>query len=309
MAGIAEQLQKARRAAGMTQDELAAKVHVTRATISSWERGHTIPRMEAIRRISSALNYDFVADAPFPAEEAAVEAPASTDSAADAPAPAEPATEPPATADVTPPAPSVAEPSPPAPEGSAAGEPPAQRRPWPWIAAGVFALALCLALLLWPGQRLPALLRGGETAPDVDPALLLLKEPALFTREWFQGENARYDGEPYVQLTGKATLNTVDQPFPLWEYSLTADEVSGQRFTLDRIDIFTFQTRVGYSKTWIKGDAIWCASSGNAWKTEGCNPADSIEGVGYIVYGHDEWARSMSFRTFIDLSVRPAGQP
>ena len=62
MATFAEQLTAARKAAGMTQEELAGAVHVTRTTISSWERGRTRPDVDTLRLISGTLNWDFIAD-------------------------------------------------------------------------------------------------------------------------------------------------------------------------------------------------------------------------------------------------------
>ena len=62
MATFAEQLTAARKAAGMTQEELAGAVHVTRTTISSWERGRTRPDVDTLRLISGTLNWDFMAD-------------------------------------------------------------------------------------------------------------------------------------------------------------------------------------------------------------------------------------------------------
>lgn len=86
MQTFGEQLTAARKAKGMTQDALAQAVVVTRQTISSWERGRTIPDIDMIRRLSDILGIDLLraaegksdADDAAPPEEPAQDAPASS---------------------------------------------------------------------------------------------------------------------------------------------------------------------------------------------------------------------------------------
>ena len=76
MASFAEQLTAARKAAGMTQEELAEVVHVARNTISNWERGQRQPDLETLRLLEQALHTDFLhaGEPGAAAEEAAEEA-------------------------------------------------------------------------------------------------------------------------------------------------------------------------------------------------------------------------------------------
>lgn len=69
MQTFGEQLIAARKAKGMTQDALANAAAVTRQTISSWERGRTVPDIDTIRRLSDILGTDLVraAEGPGPA--------------------------------------------------------------------------------------------------------------------------------------------------------------------------------------------------------------------------------------------------
>lgn len=60
MQTFGEQLIAARKAKGMTQDTLADAAAVTRQTISSWERGRTIPDIDTIRRLSDILGVDLI---------------------------------------------------------------------------------------------------------------------------------------------------------------------------------------------------------------------------------------------------------
>ena len=59
MKTFAEQLTAARKAAGLTQEELSRHMHVTRATISHWEVGRYIPDFDTIQRLSRVLGCTF----------------------------------------------------------------------------------------------------------------------------------------------------------------------------------------------------------------------------------------------------------
>lgn len=56
-----------RRLAGLSQQEFADKLNVTRATVSSWENG-TLPRSENIVKIEQVLNIKFFDDVIMPKE-------------------------------------------------------------------------------------------------------------------------------------------------------------------------------------------------------------------------------------------------
>lgn len=48
-------IQKARKLKGLTQDELAKALDVSRSTVSMWESGESSPRAEKLPEIASAL--------------------------------------------------------------------------------------------------------------------------------------------------------------------------------------------------------------------------------------------------------------
>lgn len=52
---IAEKLKNARKAAGMTQSELAEKLEVYQKDISRWERGERTPSLECFAQICKVL--------------------------------------------------------------------------------------------------------------------------------------------------------------------------------------------------------------------------------------------------------------
>lgn len=63
-----EQLMQARRIKGLTQDQLAAEMNITRQGISRWENGRTMPDIETLKRLSEVLSYNFMAAEAFPAQ-------------------------------------------------------------------------------------------------------------------------------------------------------------------------------------------------------------------------------------------------
>lgn len=66
---LGHRVQELRRRAGLSQEELAARVHVSRATIQNVENGRTTARPATLRRIAEALGTDMAgltSDEPIP---------------------------------------------------------------------------------------------------------------------------------------------------------------------------------------------------------------------------------------------------
>jgi len=54
-------LRDARRAAGLSQTDLARRAHTSRPTLSAYEHGRTVPTLQTAERILDAAGYDLVA--------------------------------------------------------------------------------------------------------------------------------------------------------------------------------------------------------------------------------------------------------
>lgn len=50
---------KARLAAGLTQEQLAARMGITQQTVANWERGARNPKLASLRKIADALGVDW----------------------------------------------------------------------------------------------------------------------------------------------------------------------------------------------------------------------------------------------------------
>ena len=75
MKTLAEQLVAARKACGMTQEQLSEALNMSRQAISHWETGRSLPDAEMLVKISKVLKYNFVTSEAL-TEEPVAEAPA-----------------------------------------------------------------------------------------------------------------------------------------------------------------------------------------------------------------------------------------
>ena len=53
---LAENLRAIRKARGLSQEELAARLHVVRQTVSKWEKGRSVPDAELLVRLADELD-------------------------------------------------------------------------------------------------------------------------------------------------------------------------------------------------------------------------------------------------------------
>ena len=70
MTNIGEQIKTARKARGLTQDQLAELLHLSRQAISNYESGKRMPDGEMLLKLSDILEYSFENESPIPSEEA-----------------------------------------------------------------------------------------------------------------------------------------------------------------------------------------------------------------------------------------------
>ena len=52
---LSDNIKTLRKARGFSQEELAARIHVVRQTVSKWEKGLSVPDAELLQRLSEAL--------------------------------------------------------------------------------------------------------------------------------------------------------------------------------------------------------------------------------------------------------------
>ena len=69
---LSENLKAARKAKGLTQAELAARLHVVRQTVSKWEKGLSVPDAQLLIRLAAVLEVPVSALLGAAREETAV---------------------------------------------------------------------------------------------------------------------------------------------------------------------------------------------------------------------------------------------
>ncbi len=74
---LSDNLKNRRKAQGLSQDELASRVHVVRQTISKWENGLSVPDSDMLPRLAEALDTSvsmLLAEPAAPEEETQIQA-------------------------------------------------------------------------------------------------------------------------------------------------------------------------------------------------------------------------------------------
>lgn len=74
---LSDNLKNRRKAQGLSQDELASRVHVVRQTISKWENGLSVPDSDMLPRLAEALDTSvsmLLAEPAAPKEETQIQA-------------------------------------------------------------------------------------------------------------------------------------------------------------------------------------------------------------------------------------------
>ncbi len=267
---IAEQITNARQAAGMTQEELASALHVTRSAVSSWERGRTEPDLDTLRQLAQTLKCSFsTEDANEGAEAAAEQAPAAQ----------------------------------PAKAGRKTGL-------IIGIVALVAVLAVCAVLFVVPAIQRNAKLAKLPPAVKVAPEDLLLTPPEQLNAEWFQQGNVRAEGEPWLEITTRINCDTANFSEPYWEFGAAFQEATGLPFTLERIDYYIFwQEKAGSNglmvDTGSSDELLVDDNRPDYWEFNCGLPVQDLIGAGYLAIGRDGANRPISFRAYIDFTKAP----
>ena len=271
MQTFAEQLSAARKAAGMTQAELADALQVTRTAVSSWERGRTQPDLNMVRKLSQTLKYDFVTGAGV--ENTTVQPDAGKAAAA-----------------------------------AASAQKSASKK---WvipaaICAAVAVLAVCFVLLILPAIRQNQAMAKLPPAVKIAPEDLLLKEPEGYTISWFKQGNIRAEGEPWLEISTSVTCDTANSSEPQWCYAVDFSEAAGQSFVLDYVNEYIFWAEDKYHLETVPGANIWeDEKHPGSWKYTGGMPVQNIICSGFQIFGHDAAGNKISFRTYVDFTTAP----
>lgn len=302
---IGKRIAEARRAKGMTQAQLAEEIHVTRAGISHWETGRTVPDYDTLRRLSEILGVSFSIEAEGKQPE-----PAQPD---ELPAEAEPLAE--------------------------TQEMPLRRGKVSWRIAGTLGailLAVVLCAVYWPRSSetkqqakatakpfqfrtaAPAVLPAGRTAAPVPTRIP--DEMRKYSQAWFYKEDEPVEGEAFVNIVFDsdpiyAAMDEDDEgrTQKVWFYRFSMYERNGVDFHVDRLEIRMFDGKTPVDMfpyeiediaEHIGGDTV---TKGQFLRFRGGDPVQSFTHVAVVLKGTDANGVEKEFHSIakLDASLQP----
>lgn len=199
---IAEQLTAARKARGMTQEQLSEALNMSRQAISHWETGRSLPDAEMLKKLSVLLSCNLISFEPAeptkPAEAAE-------------PVAAKPAAE------------SVEQPA--ASPSAAPVSDPLWKQPVLYLSIAILLLAVTVMLVVLGGRGEPAQpasqLVSGTIAPAVTHAPAAQADVRIIPNQ-----------NPITP-----SIDPVLGPTPWWIYHLTFQETAGVDFTIEKMTL------------------------------------------------------------------------
>lgn len=280
---IGQNIRRARKARGITQEQLAALLYVSRQTVSSWENARTQPDYETLQKLSELLGVSM----------------SDLFGAADQPAPQEPIAAEPLPKEV-PPAPPADTPQssfpPVLPEVVQPKEEPATESRTKALYLAVAACALACALL----------------------AAWFFARQTAYSPEQFMKTAVPAEGQAYVTLYVKdSRVNLISgKDYPTWSYGLYLREDHGVGFQIETLRLVYFladgQTvEVGYSASDIarmkqtshlNGYGLMALFPGYTPSEQ--NPAHPV-GVGALLEGRDDGMHAQAYTLYIPLDLYP----
>ena len=281
MQTFAQQLNAVRRARGMTQEQLAQEMNVSRQTISHWENGRAQPDIDMLKKLYRVLDYNFLAEADVTISTAVQN---NEEPVKEAPAPVK--EEPPVQ--------------------------PIQPGYYRWVAAVIAAV-----LLIWAGIAV----QGGQPVqnasdrPDMateSPAVLT--EPAEpYSLAWYQQAQEPAAGQAFVRI------EPMENPVPVrandqmaggwgWFYTFRVGSAGDVAFTVEQAVLNVFRTDGTADHQAFTGDII--ASVFDSYTLEpdyvgywsGGFPEQNVSGVGLTLNGKDANGNALTFHGYLTLS-------
>lgn len=287
MASIGEQIKNARQGKGMTQDDLAEKLHVTRSAVANWEQSRRLPDAETMLRLSSVLEYSFESSGPIQAAETAAdgdaaETAAEGKTAAGAEQPAE-AAEPAAAEHAGQEAQKAAKPS--------------RGKLYAIIGVALVAVALLVWLVIVP------MLKPAAPAPVAYQSV----DGTVYTMEQFAKAADNDPSKAYLLAT--TTLGTMQaEERTLWTFTFDFKETNGIGVTIDTVEAVIFGVPPHENLQFVTdkkameegGKEYVLPANCESWTYDGALPVqDTMYGIGLLLSCTDENGASLRFPAFI----------
>jgi len=278
MKTFGEQLNEARTAIEMTQEQLAETLGVTRQGVSNWERGRSVPEKDMIERISGILNCEFeISEEPETEKQQAIE---------ETVQPVEQNH-------------SVRN------ERKKTEKMVRRKTAWVMTAVGFIAGLLVMLLVLQvivPAMGKPEQLKVGEQ-PNVPKNSV----------EWFKAERSYPDDGAKIEVSFNASpvypvVSPDDPDGYVWFYTEYATEVNGYDFVVESYEeyffngdevasVFTYS--VDHMVSWWGENRI--RANGQTFVNGGL-PLQDMTGIGIRIAGKDASGEFKEFYGYVELS-------
>lgn len=272
---IGDQIREARNRLGMSQDDLAERIHVSRGKISHWETGLRPPKAEEIRELEEVLQCKFEIE-----QEQAQSPEGQTAESADSP-------------DETASA-----------EKKSVFHALLQKNVPAWlcaaIAGGIFAVMLVIMLC---------------TTSNLKKQINALTQPVIspYSLAWFQEPDVPEEGKAFIRISSDQNP-VMAQPNPdggdrnIWYYQLSFIEQNGIPFTIT--ELITQPFNGDYPKEAIIENEEWLSSAwgDNIIPANGIQylgsgmPVQAITQMGILIKGVDANRNELEFRGIVDFS-------
>lgn len=283
MSAFHEELTAARKAKGMTQEQLAEAMNASRSAVSHWESGRSAPDFETIKKLSTVLDCTFSMlnmrqnDVPEAAEK---ETPDSEQSAQEVPVSDAPAKHPKTKQIIV-----LA------------------------AAAALLVLIACIVIPKLNGKPLD-----GKPSAGNAPTLNAVVPPKANSVEWFSSPVQPESGKPFVAiqfnespLRAKIDPNLGDSP--VWMYTVYLTETNGFALTMKELELVIFKTQhepdifrydANALNEWF-GDHV-VPANGQRIFNGGMPLSENLLGMGIAVTGTDESGEEFDFHAYLPLS-------
>lgn len=272
---IGDQIREARNRLGMSQDDLAERIHVSRGKISHWETGLRPPKAEEIRELEEVLQYKFEIEQEQvqSPEGQAVETADSQGEAASA-------------------------------EKKSILHALLQKSVPAWFCAAIVGAVFAVMLVIM-------LCTTSNLQKQIDA---MNRQPATpYSLAWYQQADEQQAGKAYVTISVdqdpvKGVLDHNRSDVPLWLFTLSMTEHNGIDFTVTEISFQEFNGTApkgsgAHNAEQIAGgwgDNVIPANGMQYWSAG--MPVQSISHRGYLIKGVDARGNELEFRGIVNFS-------
>ena len=288
MVSFARQLNAVRKKHGITQDQLAQALNISRTTVSRWETGRILPDIETIKLLCKVLDYNFFSVNEISNEETVRESEgeeAQMQTAAEEPEEI--------------------------PKKKIFG------KKLLFILGAVLLVTVLIFVLLriaFPKGN-PPIQAPSENKVEITQSkgIQLIKEPLEgehYSKAWYLKPDEKLPGQPYVTVTPlenpvMLTANPENTSGICWIYYFDICEQNGIAFTIDNVRVTQFleDKKVAVQDFSVKSEnRSYILSDGNSIEFNGGFPYQGISAVGLLVSGHDEKGNALEFHGYVELS-------